>query len=53
VAAALQSLSVAVAALAGQSLSDEDGREALATYRTTIDHLRDAAGGVVEMAGWF
>lgn len=53
IAAALISLLAAVAALTGRELSDDDGREALATYRATIDHLRDAAAGVIEMAGWF
>lgn len=52
VAAALTSLTAAVAMLAGRELSDDDEPEAFKLYAETIDHLRDAAGGVVEMAGW-
>lgn len=52
-ASAARSLATAAGALAGQALSDDDGRDALATYRTTLNHLRDAADGLADMAGWF
>jgi septum formation inhibitor MinC len=53
VAAALVSLTAVVASLAGPELGDDDGPEAFKIYAETIDHLRNAADGVVEMAGWF
>jgi hypothetical protein len=49
---ALLSITVAVAALGGRELSDDDEPEAFKLYRETIDHLRNAAAGVGEMAGW-
>lgn len=53
IVATLKALTVTVAALVSHELDDEDGREALATYVTTIDQLRYAADGVAEMGGWF
>jgi hypothetical protein len=52
VAAALVSLTTAVAALAGRELSDDAEPEAFKLYKGTVEHLIDAADGVVEMAGW-
>lgn len=52
IAMTLTSLNAAAAALAGPHLSDEDGPEMYGIYAETIDHLRKAAEGVVEMAGW-
>lgn len=52
VAAALLSLTAAVAKLAGRELTDDDEPEAFTVYATTVDNLRYAAEGVAEMAGW-
>lgn len=51
-AAALRSLNVAVAHLGGAQLSDEDDPESFKIYAETLDHLRHAADGVAEIAGW-
>jgi hypothetical protein len=52
IAAALRSLRVAVARMGSDELSDEDGPESFKIYADTLDHLRHAADGVAEIAGW-